>query len=433
MGYSTDTRTLSTGDIYVAIQGERYDGHHFVADALQKGASKAIVERSIDGIPPEKLDLVDDTIVHLADVAASRVKQSQSQVIAITGSVGKTTTRNAITEVLRTSGPVVSSVGNLNTLLGLSLTLVNSDLHKETRLVLEMGASKKGDLADICHYFKPDISVITNVRAVHLEMLGSIEGVQHEKGELIRALGSKGIACLNADDPRTRSMITQCKGKCIFYGKSPDAYVQPHDITAAVPLLGDHVIYILMAAFCVGRIVGIAPDTINRALSHLKPQKGRLNQLPGKDGSILIDDSYNSSPDAVIAALGVLANQSAKRRVVFLGDMLELGEKEEGAHIDILLRAADKADRIYGCGVRFQNAANHLNSELGIAIECFPESSELASELTSGKIYTPLPGDVILVKGSQGARMERVSRALLSEDVSPESVLPRHTEAWLSI
>jgi len=433
MGYSTDTRTLRRGDIYVAIQGERYDGHHFVADAIGKGASKAIVERAIDGIPPEKLDIVDNAIVHLADLAAFRIRKSQSQVIAITGSVGKTTTRSAITEVLRTSGPVVSSIGNLNTLLGLSLTLVNSDLQKETRLVLEMGASKKGDLADICHYFKPDISVITNVRGVHLEMLGSIEGVQYEKSELVRALESKGIACLNADDPWTRGMVTQCKGEHVFYGKSADAHIQPHDITASVPLLGDHVIYILMAAFCVGHVLGIAPDTINHALSHLKPQKGRLNRLLGKDGSILIDDSYNASPDAVMAALQVLSSQSAKRRVVFLGDMLELGDKEEEAHRDILLRAAENADLIYGCGTRLQNAAKHLYSQRNLEIKCYPESQGLARELASGSIYAPQSGDVILVKGSQGARMERVSRALLSEDVSPESVLPRQSKAWLSI
>jgi len=433
MAYSTDTRTLCRGDIYVAIRGERYDGHDFVADAFRRGASKAIVERSIGGIDPEKLDLVDDVLLYLAHLASTKVYQSHSQVIAITGSVGKTTTRNAITQVMRTAGPVVSSVGNLNTLLGLSLTLVNSNLHNNTRLVLEMGASKKGDLAEICTYFKPDISVVTNVKGVHLEMLGSIEGVQQEKSELVRALGSKGIACLNADDPRTRQMSMECQGECLLYGMSDDAYVQPHDITATVPLLGDHVMYILMAAFCAGRAVGIAPENINDALSRLKPQKGRLNRLLGKGESVLIDDSYNSSPDAVIVALQVLSRQPAKRRVVFLGDMLELGEKEEEAHRNILLRASENADIIYVCGTRFQNATKHLHSTMGLEIRCYPESRELAAELALGSIYTPQSGDVILVKGSQGARMEHISCALLSEDLSPESVLPRQTQAWLSI
>ena len=354
--------------------------------------------------------------------------------IAITGSVGKTTTRSAITEVMRTAGPVVSSVGNFNTLLGLSLTLANSELQMNTRLVLEMGASRKGDLAEICRYFKPDISVITNVRGVHLEMLGSIQGVQREKSELVRALDSTGVACLNADDEHTRAMVTDCKGSYLLYGMAADADIQPDEITVGVPLLGEHVIYILLAAFAAGRAADIDSKAINEALSKIKPEKGRLNRLSARGGAVLIDDSYNSSPAAVQAALNVLGQQTARRRVAFLGDMLELGTAEEEEHRAILREAAKVADLLYGCGLRMQNAVKQLSAELGEeGVRCFPDSQELASELASGRIYRPESGDVILVKGSQGARMERVSRALLVEDIPPESVLPRQTEAWLSI
>ncbi|MCY4170222.1 MAG: UDP-N-acetylmuramoyl-tripeptide--D-alanyl-D-alanine ligase [Bacteroidetes bacterium] len=433
MAYSTDTRSICEGDTYVAIRGDRYDGHDFVQDAFRKGAIRAVVETRIEGVNPNQLDIVPNAILYLAQIASKNVRQSGAQVIAITGSVGKTTTRNAVTEVLQMAGPVVSSVGNLNTLLGLSLTLANRHFDSNSRLVLEMGASQKGDLSEICQYYTPDISIITNVRGVHLEMLGSIQGVEREKSELVRALSPTGIACLNADDELTRAMVSVCKGQHIFYGMSTDAHIQPHNITATVSLLGDHVIYILMAAYAAGIAVGIDPVTINQGLSRIKPEKGRLNQLPARAGASLIDDSYNASPAAVKLALDVLSKSSAQRRVVFLGDMLELGDREEEDHQYILKMAAKVSDYIIGCGPRMEKASMTLRSELGYEIQCFPESMELASELSHGRVYSPQPGDVILVKGSQGARMERVSRALLSEEISAESVLARQTEAWLSI
>ncbi|MCY4159754.1 MAG: UDP-N-acetylmuramoyl-tripeptide--D-alanyl-D-alanine ligase [Bacteroidetes bacterium] len=433
MSFSTDTRTIKEGDTYIAIRGERYDGHDFVQEALNKGAERAIVERTIDGVCITRLKVVPDSIEYIAGVAQSKVNRARAQVIAITGSVGKTTTRNAVTQVMQAAGNVVSSVGNLNTLLGLSLTLANSEIRKNSRLVLEMGASKKGDLSEICQYFKPDISIVTNVRGVHLEMLGTIEGVREEKCEIVRALDPTGIACLNADDKLTRGMMSDCKGSYLLYGMASDADVTPRQITAETGLLGRHVTYILLAAFAAGTAVGIAPHTINEALSRLKPEKGRLNRLPARRGAVLIDDSYNASPDAVEAALGVLVEQTARRRIAFLGDMLELGDSEQEAHKKVLQKAVKVADVIYGCGPRMQSAAMELSSILQENVQCFSDSNELVSELLYGGIYRPELGDVILVKGSQGSRMERVSRVLLAEDISPESVLPRQNEAWLSI
>jgi len=433
MPFSIDTRTLREGDTYIAIKGERYDGHDFVQEALRRGASKAIVERAIEGVNENRLSIVPDTISHIAEVAHNKVKRADARVIAITGSMGKTTTRKAVTQVLQAAGPVVSSVGNLNTVLGLSLTLANSDLETNTYLVLEMGAAKRGDLKEICQYFKPDISIVTNVRGVHLEMLGSIEGVQQEKGELVRALDATGIACLNADDPRTRAMTAECKGRHLLYGMAADADITPSEITAEVPLLGEHVIYILLAAFAAGTAVGLPPKAINEALCRLKPEKGRLNPLPGKNGSTLIDDSYNASPDAVKVALDVLRQQTAQRRIAFLGDMLELGTMEREAHKVVLLKAIQDADLVYGCGPRMQTAAEELPATLKRRMHCLSDSREFERELTRGRVYQPESGDVILVKGSQGARMERISRVLLAESISPESVLPRQTEAWLSI
>ena len=433
MPFSTDTRTLQPGDTYVAIRGERYDGHDFVQQAFDKGASDAVTERTITGVRPDRVTVVPNTVIHLAELAHERAGHARARVVAITGSVGKTTTRNAVAQVLEGAGPVVASVGNLNTLLGLSLTLVNSHFKSNACLVLEMGATKKGDLSEITTYFKPDISIVTNVRGVHLETFGSLDGVQEAKGELVRALGPEGIACLNADDPRTRAMIEYCRGEHLLFGVASDAQVTPQDITANPPLLGEHVIYVALAAFAAGRAMGMEPKVINEALSRIKPEKGRLNRLPGRSQSVLIDDTYNASPDAVKAALNVLDKHPAERRVVFLGDMLELGSAEHAEHVSALREAARIADIVYGCGLRMQLAVNELPPEMARFVRGFPSSEEIASELAHGRVYRPKRGDVILVKGSQGARMERVSRALLAENVSPESVLPRQTEAWLSI
>ncbi len=433
MTFSTDTRSLRKGDTYVAIQGDRFDGHNFVHEAILRGASGAVVERRLEGVSSDRLTLVPDSINYLAEIARYKIKRANAQVIAITGSVGKTTTRNAVTRVMQTSGSIVSSVGNLNTLLGLSLTIANAELQPNTRLVLEMGARKKGDLKEICQYFRPDISIVTNVRGVHLETLGSIEGVQQEKSELVRALRTTGIACLNADDESTRSMVVECKGRHLMYGLAADADITPQDIQAKIPLLGEHVIYIVLAAFAAGIAVGLDPRSINKALSGIHPEKGRLNRLPARGGAVLIDDSYNASPDAMDIALNVLRQQAATRRIAFLGDMLELGDSEQEAHSAILKKASMIADNVYCCGQRMEIGAEELSPELRQNVRCFSSSNELASELIHGRIYLPERGDVILVKGSQGARMERISRALLSEDISAESVLPRQNEAWLSI
>ena len=433
MPFSTDTRTLRPGDTYVAIRGERHDGHDFVQEAFKRGASGVVTERKIAGVSTDRVIVVPDTVIYLAELAREKIEQACTRVIAITGSVGKTTTRSAIAQVLKSAGPVVASVGNLNTLLGLSLTLVNSDLKPNTCLVLEMGATKKGDLSEITTYFKPDISIVTNVRGVHLETFGSLDGVQEAKSELVRALGPAGIACLNADDPRTRAMVTYCRGEHLLFGIAPDAQITPLDITANIPLLGGHVIYVALAAFAAGRAVGMEPEVINEALCRLKPEKGRLNRLPGRRQSILIDDTYNASPDAVKSALDVLDKHPAERRIVFLGDMLELGPVEHAAHVSALQEAAIIADLVYGCGPRMQAAVNELPPKLARYVQGFPSSKEVASKLAHGRVYRPKRGDVILVKGSQGARMERVSRVLLAEHISPKSVLPRQTEAWLSI
>ncbi len=433
MPYSTDTRTLRPGDTYVAIRGERYDGHDFACEALRKGAANVIAEHPLSDLPPDRVQCVQNTELYLAGIARDKIVSAQCQVIAITGSVGKTSTKNAIATVLASAFPVTASSGNLNTLLGLALTLANSDLEHESRLVLEMGATRKGDIEEICTWFSPHISVVTNVRGVHLETFGSLRGVQTAKSEIVLALDGHGIACLNADDPLTREMQDKCRGRTVLFGRSRNSHITPQHITVQLPLLGDHALYIAMAAFAVGRAAGMDGLAINAALRHLKAEKGRLRRLEARNGALLIDDSYNASPDATRAALQVLRTVEAKRRIAFLGDMLELGPGELDAHVNAVEEAVEAADLVFVAGDIMKIAFDNLPPAVQSRVCAFDNSATLSKDLEAGKVYMPERGDTILVKGSQGARMERISKVLLAEDIPPEEVLPRQSASWLAL
>ena len=425
--YSTDTRTLQPGDTYVAIRGERFDGHDFVPQAVAGGAAAVVVDR--DDEVPDGVEVVrtDDTLAWVTSEAAAKLAASGAAVVALTGSVGKTTTKNAVLAVLAEDRPVVAAEGNLNTPLGLGLTVLNRDLDPDTTVVMEMGARIPGDIAELCRLFPPSVSVVTNVKGVHLETLGTLDGIAHEKGAIVRALGAGGTACLNADDARVRAMRDGLDARVLLYGRAADADVGPDAVTATLPILGDHALMTALAAAAVGRALGLDDATVNRGLGKIKPEKGRLVRLPGRGGSTLVDDTYNASPEATVAALRVLAGQEAERRVALLGDMLELGEGEIDQHVDVLQAAREHADLVVAVGDLMGQAAERLE---GGAVHTYPTSTALADDLGAGRPFTPGPGDAVLVKGSQGARMERVAAALLHPDTDPADVLARQSESW---
>ena len=325
MPYSTDTRTLQPGETYVAIRGETHDGHRFVPQAVAAGAAAVVVEEPVDVPDGVAVVLVDDAVAHLVAEAQAKVRRSGARVVAITGSVGKTTTRAAVHAVLAEAFAVVASEGNKNTPLGLSLLVLNRDVTPETVLVLEMGARLEGDIRELCAAFPPTVSIVTNVKAVHVETFGSIDGVEREKSELVRALAPGGTAVLNGDDPRTRGMAALHRGRTILYGTSDGCELTPERITAELPILGDHAAHTALAAMGAGLALGMDEAAVNRGLAEIRPEKGRLARLPGRDGATLLDDTYNASPDATVAALGVLAGLPGTRRLAVLGDMLELG------------------------------------------------------------------------------------------------------------
>ncbi|MCH7976786.1 MAG: UDP-N-acetylmuramoyl-tripeptide--D-alanyl-D-alanine ligase [Bacteroidetes bacterium] len=433
MAYSTDTRTLQSGDIYVAIRGEVYDGHDFISQAIEKGAAGIVTEVEIDASDGIDVIRVENTLDYLIRMAREKVRLHASDIVAITGSVGKTSTKTAVHAVLQEGFDVVASEGNKNTPLGLSLTLLNADFDSETKLVLEMGARLKGDIKELCSYFPPTVSVVTNVKGVHLETFGSIVGVQQEKSEIVRALDANGTACLNGDDALVRAMADLHQGMTLFYGCSEASDIRPEHITTELPILGDHAIYTAMAACAAGRALGMSFEAINRGLANIQPEKGRLARLRGRNNSVLIDDTYNASPEATLAALVVLRRQSGERYIAFLGDMLELGETEVEEHTRVLAAAVKSVDTVHAVGPIMALAVGTLPAEQQARITFHPTSSGLAVALRAGRFYEPQPGDVILVKGSQGTRMEHISEALLHPDLNPEDVLPRQSESWKQI
>lgn len=433
MAYSIDTRTLRPGDTYVAIVGETHDGHDFVGRAVEKGATRVIVERAVDVPPGVKVEVVSSTLGALTKRACAHVDAAKPRTVAITGSVGKTSTRAAVVAVLSEAFDVVASEGNLNTPLGLSLTLLNREITPESVLVLEMGARLPGDLADLCTLFPPTVSVVTTVKAVHTETLDSIEGVAQEKAQLVRSLGPDGTAVLNGDDPRTRAMAQLHAGRTILYGTSDGCEVTPEMLPPALPIFGTHAASNALAATAVGRALGMDRRTIHRGLQAIRPEKGRLARLPGRDGLALLDDSYNASPDATVASLDALAGLPASRRIAFLGDMLELGSAEAEGHERVLAHALALTDLVHAVGPRFAAAAANLPSAVRERLTLHDASAALADEIRAGRVYVPTAGDAALVKGSQGLRMERVAEALLHPDVDPASVLARQSAAWKAI
>ncbi len=433
MPYSTDTRTLQPGDTYVAIRGETHDGHAFISQAIEKGATAVVTEIDVDVPAHVEVVRVERSLDYLIEQAREKVRRIGPDIVAITGSMGKTSTKMAVLAVLREAFEVVASEGNKNTPLGLSLLLLNHDFTADTKLVLEMGARLPGDLHELCDYFPPTVSVITVVRGVHVETLGSIEGVQREKSELIRALGPDGTACLNGDDPRVLAMRDVNEGRTITYGTDDACDVRPDRITATLPMLGEHAVSTALAAFAAGLAFEMSDADINRGLARIDTEKGRLNRLDGRNGSTLIDDTYNASPDATLAALRVLAGQDGTRRIAFLGDMLELGETEVEQHADVLAAATESTNAVFAVGSIMARAAETLSTEQRARITLHPKSKDLAAAIRDGREYEPKPGDVVLVKGSQGTRMERISEVLLHPDLAPEDVLPRQSESWKQI
>jgi len=429
-GVSIDSRTLQVGEAFFAIVGHRLDGHVFLADAAARGAACVVVHTLPDEPPANvPLVLVEDTTRSLGRLAAWHRSRFAVPVVAITGSIGKTTVKELTAAVLATRWDVLKPASSFNNQWGLPLTLLRLGA-EHGAAVVEIGTNQAGEIATLSAIARPTIGVVTMVAAVHTEFLGSIEGVREEKAALVRALSPSGVAVLNADDPRVASMAREAKGRVVTFGRAAGATVRiPGEATetdeciaftleaggrrqpVAVAFAGRHNIANALAAAAVGVALELPLDDIARGLAAARPVGGRGVWKRAGEVTIL-DDTYNASPASVRAALDTLAARRAGRRaIVVLGDMLELGALSDAAHREVgRLVAALPADELVGLG-----RAAALAVEAARAAGLADAHHTATFEDTVAHLLKRLaPGDVVLVKGSRGMRMERVVDALVA-------------------
>jgi UDP-N-acetylmuramoyl-tripeptide--D-alanyl-D-alanine ligase len=421
-GYSIDSRTIQRGELFFAVKGERMDGHDFVSQALEKGAAAAVIrnDQLARYTAKTRLMTVDDTLAALQTLASAVRRLWGKPLIGVTGSTGKTTTKEAIAHLLSTRFRVLKSEGNFNNHFGLPLMLLKVEPEHDLA-VIEMGMSHAGEIAALAKIAQPEIGVVTNVAPVHLEFFESVAGIAHAKYELIAALPAGGTAVLNGDDKYVSQFGRDFKGKVVLYGLQASADVRAEDIRslgsegsafdvvvgscrekAVLHLVGTHNIYNALAAVAVGLERGLSPSEAVAALASLAPadKRGQVVKL----GNItIINDCYNCNPKALEAMVDALAAMPAKRRIAVAGEMLELGpagkdlHRQAGQYI-----AGKKIDWLLGV----QGQAQHMVEaarQAGIPAE-FVATPEEAGERLARETRD---GDVVLMKASRGVKLER--------------------------
>jgi UDP-N-acetylmuramoyl-tripeptide--D-alanyl-D-alanine ligase len=421
-GYSIDSRTIRSGELFFAVKGERMDGHDFVEQALQKGAVAAVVRKDQLTRYPKKARLlpVTDTLVSLQTLATAVRRLWGKPLVGVTGSVGKTTTKEAIAHVLCTRYRVLKSEGNFNNHFGLPLMLLKLEPGQEIA-VIEMGMSHAGEISALAKIAHPEIGVVTNVAPVHLEFFKSVSDIARAKYELIESLPATGTAVLNADDEYVSQFGRDFKGKVVTYGLGPIADVRAENIktlgaggstfdvlaggcreNATLPLVGTHNIHNALAAVAVGLDRGLTPSEAVGALTSLAPpdKRGEVVQL---DNITVINDCYNSNPKALEAMVDALAAMPASRRIVVAGEMLELGPAGEELHRRVgQYMAEKKIDLLIGVqGLAQQMVESARESGMRAEFMATPEEAgeRLARETRDG--------DLVLLKASRGVKLER--------------------------
>ncbi len=432
-GGNIDTRNLAPGDLFFALEGERFDGHEFVSAAMEQGASGAVVNRkwynalATDSRPSGPLILTEASDLALGDAARVYREKFQIPVIAITGSNGKTTTKDMTTAVLKTSYHVLSTIGNQNTRLGVPLTLFRLSEEHDVAII-EMGISEHGGLQYLCEIAQPTIGVITNIGPTHLEFLGSVEGVAKAKGELLEYLDESSMAILNLDDLLLSKERAKVKGRLLGFGIEEICQFRGERLITdqegcgqfslqgrnfQLPIAGRHNVYNALAAAAIGAVLEIPIAVAASALAKFQPTDLR-SQLVEKDGIRLVNDAYNANPASMKAALEALLAidlEGSGRRIAILGDMLELGPGAGCAHQDLGKFAANRGiDVLFALGELSREVCKGgidggLPSEKSLP---FKERENLIEALDSFL----KPNDLILLKGSRGLAMEKVASAL---------------------
>ena len=419
-GVSTDTRSLKSGELFVALKGPNFDGNAYVAQAMELGAAGAVVSADVES--PLSQIRVPDTRIALGSLGAAWRRQQSAVVIGITGSNGKTTLKELTAACLAKAGPTMATEGNLNNDIGMPLTLTR--IEPEHRFaVIEMGANHAGEIGYLTALAEPDVVAITNAGEAHLEGFGSVKGVSRAKGEILCGKTRPGVAVLNADDQYFdywRSLVKDAEVVSFGVDMMADVgagniradsagssfemriYGRPVDIRLSLP--GLHNVRNACAAAAIATSVGIAPEQIQTALEQVRPVSGRLQPLEGLSGSTLYDDSYNANPKSVAVAAEFLAGLKGQSWLV-LGDMGELGEDSERLHYEVgeaVKRAG--VDRLFTTGELSRSAAEAFG-EGGFWFDGVDALIETLTDTVTSDVN-------VLVKGSRFMRMERVVQAL---------------------
>ncbi|MBZ5583409.1 MAG: UDP-N-acetylmuramoyl-tripeptide--D-alanyl-D-alanine ligase [Acidobacteriia bacterium] len=426
-GWSVDTRTQNAGDVYFALRGSSRDGHDYLKQAVEKGAAAVVVERSPDGQLGDLPRLtVPDTLRALQDLGAWARREWGGQVIGVTGSAGKTTTKDAIAHLLGVEFAAGKTVGNFNNHVGVPLSILRLPDHCRAA-VLEMGMNHAGEIRDLAAIARPGVGVVTNVGYAHVEFFDSIEGVAAAKRELIEALPRDGVAVLNADDARVLRFRETHPGRSVTFGFSEGAGVRGENVELRedgarfralgvdfeTSLTGRHAVLNLLAAVAVARVFGIAPERLREPVRSFSAGKMRGERME-RDGVVIWNDCYNSNPEAAQSMIDVLRATPAARRIAVLGEMLELGRAAGELHRRVGRYAAEQGIDLL-IGVR-GNARAMVDGALE---EGIPKSGarffEDAAEAGEFARSNARPGDAILFKASRGVKIERALERFLAE------------------
>jgi UDP-N-acetylmuramoyl-tripeptide--D-alanyl-D-alanine ligase len=435
-GLSTDSRTVVEGELFIALKGARFDGHHYALDALKKKAGGVLIEEERvgdirwNGYRSRAVIAVKDTLAALGEIARSWRRKYKTPVVALTGSNGKTTTKEMIAACLETTFPILKTKENLNNLIGVPLTLLALTA-RERVVVLEMGMNVPGEIRRLTEIAEPDVGLITNIQTVHLEGMGSLERLKEEKGELYRRMRRDGTIVVNQDDARVVDLANDYPGQKITLGIEHPADVMAKEVRLKgaegtsftlilegevveihLPLLGRHFIPNALSAMAVACLFGVEVKEAKEALENFQPFPMRMEVVPLQGGKTVINDAYNANPYSMEFALETLVEVKGKgRTIAVLGDMLELGDFTKEAHqrigqkvsqlsIDFLLALGEEAPVVVESAIRYG-----FPMERARVAESHSEAISLLKQIIQN-------GDWILVKGSRRMAMEKIVEGL---------------------
>lgn len=431
-GVSIDSRNIEKGNLFVPFKGEKVDGHRYVEDAISRGASAALWQKDVPN-PPLHLPLliVEDTLTALQDLARSYRNQLNTKVLGITGSNGKTTTKDIAANLLGVKYKVKKTEGNFNNHIGLPLTILR--LSEDTEIaVLEMGMSGKGEIEFLTKLAQPNAVIITNIGESHLLDLGSREAIADAKLEIILGLKDDGVIIYHGDEPLLQERLTSYSGngRLLTFGKSEENHLYPVKVEQTttgntffinqssqpfqLPVLGHHNILNALSAMLAAEFFGIPFDRMNEGFSDLKLTNMRMELLEGSRGESIINDAYNASPTSMNAAIELITNlQGYKRKILVLGDMLELGPKEEEYHYQVGLSLnPEQIDCVFAYGRLAAFIGDGATKALGKdRVFSYDDKQKLIEKLKSVVTSESL----VLVKASRGMKLEDVVTSLQSE------------------